>query len=52
MNKRKDRWYDKDPYLWLLFNGLRFADTEVMKKVTLYQESNTGHRAAGKSSDL
>ena len=42
------RWYDKDPYLWLLFNGLKFVDTEVLEMVTSYLELKAGHRAAGK----
>ncbi len=28
------RWYDKDPYLWLIFNGLSKADKVLLKKVT------------------
>lgn len=32
------RWYDKDPYLWLVFNGLSQADNELLKKVTAYLE--------------
>lgn len=34
------RWYDKDPSLWLLFNSLRFSDTVMLKKVTMYLESS------------
>ena len=30
------RWYDKDPYLWLIFNGLGNADKELLKKVVAY----------------
>ncbi|MBU0485536.1 MAG: hypothetical protein KKB30_13605 [Proteobacteria bacterium] len=43
------RWYDKDPYLWLIINGLRHADQELLDEVASYMEaeqekaaSNTG----------
>ncbi len=35
------RWYDKDPYLWLVFNGLEYADDVVVKKVIDYFKENT-----------
>lgn len=28
------RWYDKDPYLWLIINGLKFTDEGFLKKVS------------------
>ena len=31
LNRR--RWYDKDPYLWLLFNGLKYANEDLIQKV-------------------
>ena len=34
------RWYDKDPYLWLVFNGLEYADDTVVEKVINYFEEN------------
>ena len=34
------RWYDEDPYLWLVFNGLEHADNAVVKKVIDYFEEN------------
>ncbi|MGD9201825.1 MAG: hypothetical protein PVI26_09695 [Chitinispirillia bacterium] len=30
------RWYDKDPYLWLIFNGLSKASDELLEKVKKY----------------
>lgn len=30
------RWYDKDPYLWLVFNGLSKADEILLKEVNAY----------------
>jgi len=37
------RWYDKDPYLWLVINGLSMADTALLNEVKTYlnQEINT-----------
>ncbi len=34
------RWYDKDPYLWLVFNGLEYADDAMVEKVINYFEEN------------
>lgn len=34
VNKR--RWYDSDPDLWLVFNGLEHADEELLGMVTEY----------------
>jgi hypothetical protein len=33
---QRRRWYDKDPYLWLVFNGLRYADKSILMKVMRY----------------
>ncbi|WP_028865321.1 hypothetical protein [Psychromonas aquimarina] len=30
------RWYDKDPYLWLMFNTLKEADIVLLKSVEEY----------------
>ena len=27
------RWYDTNPYLWLIVNGLEYADTTLVNKV-------------------
>jgi hypothetical protein len=35
------RWYDKDPYLWLLVNGLKYADPPLLKKVMMYLNEHT-----------
>jgi hypothetical protein len=32
------RWYDKDPTYWIVLNGLRLADEELLKKVAAYLE--------------
>lgn len=34
------RWYDKDPYLWLIFNGLSQANEDLLKKVKSYLKDN------------
>lgn len=34
----RKRWYDKDPYLWLLFNGLKYANKNLIKRVKEYIE--------------
>ena len=32
------RWYDKDPYLWLIVNSLKYASPSVVEKISLYIE--------------
>jgi len=32
MNLRR-RWYDRDPYSWLVINGLKYADDVLLAKV-------------------
>ncbi|MFQ6023280.1 MAG: hypothetical protein ACE5NW_11210 [Acidiferrobacterales bacterium] len=34
------RWYDKDPYLWLLLNGLQYADSSLIAEVIAYFKKN------------
>ena len=36
---RRQRWYDQNPYLWILFNGLEHASDEVIAKVIEYFEN-------------
>jgi hypothetical protein len=38
LNRR--RWYDSDPYLWLIFNGLAYADADLLSDVTAYLADN------------
>ncbi len=38
LEMRKQRWYDQNPYLWILFNGLRYASDEVIDLVIEYFE--------------
>jgi hypothetical protein len=32
MNQKR-RWYDKDPFSWLIVNSLKFADMNLINKV-------------------
>jgi hypothetical protein len=36
---RKQRWYDQNPYLWILYNGLQYASDEIIAKVIEYFET-------------
>jgi len=36
INRR--RWYDRDPYLWLVINGLQYASADLLTKVTAFLE--------------
>ena len=35
---KRDRWYDSDPYLWLMFNTLMMADEELLQSISDYLE--------------
>ncbi len=32
----KRRWYDKDPYSWLIINALKYANKDLITDVILY----------------
>ena len=32
----KRRWYDKDPYSWLVINSLKYADSRLVSGVVFY----------------
>lgn len=34
----RQRWYDKDPYLWLTINGLQHAELDVLETVSNFLE--------------
>jgi hypothetical protein len=38
LEMNKQRWYDQNPYCWILFNGLRYAPDEVIELVIEYFE--------------
>lgn len=35
----RKRWYDQDPYIWLMFNTLQMADTVLINSVTSYLDT-------------
>ncbi len=45
----RQRWYDKDPYLWLTINGLQQADPDLLETVALYLAEAKGQRKGGVS---
>ncbi len=36
----RKRWYDQDPYLWLVINGLKHASKELIDIITDYMEKS------------
>jgi hypothetical protein len=32
----KRRWYDRDPYSWLVVNALKYAEKELIQNTTIY----------------
>ena len=38
MDSDQHLWYDQDPYLWLVINGLQYAGGNLHDKVTHYLE--------------
>lgn len=36
----RQRWYDRDPYLWLTINGLQQADPDLLATVALFLEED------------
>jgi hypothetical protein len=36
LDPNRRRWYDRDPYLWLMFNGLSRANTSLLQSVTSF----------------
>ena len=34
------RWYDRDPNLWIVFNGLERADVKLLDEISVYLEEN------------
>ncbi|MBN1758786.1 MAG: hypothetical protein JW863_10730, partial [Chitinispirillaceae bacterium] len=46
LDLKKRRWYDDDPYLWLLINGLRFAEDDIILKVVAFFDKQVQWRLA------
>lgn len=38
LDSDRRRWYDKSPYLWLVMNGLQYADEKFINRVAEYLE--------------
>jgi len=39
----KRRWYDQNPYCWLIINGLKYADDIFLQKVIDYLQRELPH---------
>ena len=37
---KKRRWYDKEPYSWIIVNALKYVDKAMIDKVVEYLEEN------------
>ncbi len=42
----RKRWYDDDPYLWLIFNSLQNASDTLKNKVADFLEQNISFNSA------
>ena len=38
---QKRRWYVRDPYSWLVINALKYADKELLDRVTTYLKAES-----------
>ena len=38
IEKWNRRWYDNEPAFWLFFNSIKFADEQLLQKVTAYMK--------------
>jgi hypothetical protein len=41
---KRRRWYDRDPYLWLLYNGLKYANKKLLITITKYLQASIDAR--------
>lgn len=49
LDLKKRRWYDDDPYLWLVVNGLRFASDDIINKVVAFFDKQIEDVAAAET---
>ncbi len=42
MEIHRKRWYDQDPYLWLIINGLQYGSDELISEVESYLVAEIG----------
>lgn len=40
LEESRRRWYDNDPGLWMIFNGLEKADKAILDEVAVYIEES------------
>ncbi len=38
LDSHRRRWYDRDPYLWLMVNSLQYAEPSLVRKVAIFME--------------
>ncbi|MBU0480695.1 MAG: hypothetical protein KKG47_06320 [Proteobacteria bacterium] len=48
---KRRRWYDQDPYLWLIINGLEYGRQELLDEVGNLLEEEQARQAADKESE-
>jgi predicted PolB exonuclease-like 3'-5' exonuclease len=44
LSLKRHRWYDQDPYLWLMFNTLMMADDVLLQSIADYFEKELPDR--------
>jgi|WetSurMetagenome_2_1015567.scaffolds.fasta_scaffold495650_1 hypothetical protein len=47
LDQERRRWYDRDPFLWLMVNGLRYANPDLLHDATMLMERAVHERAGG-----
>jgi hypothetical protein len=45
LDQKRRRWYDRDPYLWLMVNVLRYAGVGLLRRATAYMARAVAGRA-------
>jgi hypothetical protein len=46
LDQKRRRWYDRDPYLWLMVNGLEHAGVKLLRKVTVFMSKTKPKKKA------
>lgn len=46
LDQKRRRWYDQDPYLWLMVNGLEHAGVKLLRKVTAFMSNKNPMKKA------
>jgi hypothetical protein len=45
LDDNRRRWYDNNPNLWLIVNGLKFAEKDLLDSVVDFLTENMAHKA-------